>query len=1290
SLVCLTTLCERLDSTSEKERIMKIMLNKHLFKHLINLSPQVMNGMFSLGLHLITLEWANEVLQSGLPISALTNLDNSNGLVCRSAADYFIACADGNHLFNVLNINKAVIPKLMSIIRRKESHWMNLDTRLMVIVRSIYSNISPAEKQPFLHRLLDAFFDGTSFDPSFNVNSWAVALVEFVEMIFVEVDETEATLDEDFVEYVFSKILVATELMMKREEKIAIRTISALALCVLSKEASLPKEKVDRFINELSMNLFNRLPISEIIIEQLFTSPYRQRLIDFAEMIVKSESSSAEIVADLIESSNDRFILDLNARIPLAKIIAAKVNWKTNETLIIKALLDVIDVTKGSLNDFVKLDDEICCIRLMETISKSNSWDILPRLLSAEDWDSIVEKAAIYSIRSMEFEKFQLVAENIARLPNGDRIVTSLIESNEMKVPELFLHIINAYGKTAINEEYREKIAVAALNCLFYSSSTISEDSIGKTLEAVRSIGIDDNFVVDFIDVKLDSNNLSEYGVKVALSLACSLPSSCARGLLFTAERLSTELSVLNEYDVEILEENAFLSVSSSLELSSPAMKRKQPLKQMRRAIFILDYVEHNELHLDDADSELAYSLLFATAISSLINFESRIEGRFISKEAQTLEENVKKAIMFNENGRRLLLRSFVLFASNHSIALCLLLAIRELSDGLDLSNFENDIKLRIDDQVVSGRMFAAASAIALKAISDCVEWDVSSIRDWICRCELNYSLADPNLSTVLLACFVCEGRSFFEGSLFIFQENEHSSDMNILNCALLRVLQCSCASLDVMDSALRDFLLCALLTALENCRAVSLRDEYMHSFALFASLAIRLFIECARIGISTKENAAFSIFRQEWLEFFCNEAESVLLDWFLSLSEQSASHHPALLRALSSAMHYCQENTICDAKLPPRFDVELDCRNYPERLQSIVVPLISLISHPLVDVQFAALRILRVVTVEMMRLENKMEETEEDSDESLTLAEKKMLPVVLTRIMSSSSEVKTDVPPLLLAWDAFVETLARFELAERVAYCNNVNVLLDDIMPRIFELLPQNPKVEDIPLDYSLFLMKNTELDLPIISCYVFGLFYRTLITLPALVRQWYTSLPRAAANLINSYTVKYVGPLIWKKERHLISLQKMPPHLEVRVLGAVREIIAEYDMEDAKMVLVIELPTDYPLSVPSIENEKAIVNKDVRRKWLLQLTLFLTHQNGSIIDGILMWAKNIARHLDGAEDCIICMMTVNSKTLELPRFRCKQCKNRFHIDCLRKWFETSKQSTCPLCRGNFKTNQP
>lgn len=59
----------------------------------------------------------------------------------------------------------------------------------------------------------------TSFDPSFNVNSWAVALVELVEMIFVELDETEVTRDEDFIEHVFSKVFQFTLPFWNNETK---------------------------------------------------------------------------------------------------------------------------------------------------------------------------------------------------------------------------------------------------------------------------------------------------------------------------------------------------------------------------------------------------------------------------------------------------------------------------------------------------------------------------------------------------------------------------------------------------------------------------------------------------------------------------------------------------------------------------------------------------------------------------------------------------------------------------------------------------------------------------------------------------------------------------------------------------------------------------------------------------------------------------------------------------------------------------------------------------------------
>ncbi|EJW74990.1 hypothetical protein WUBG_14099, partial [Wuchereria bancrofti] len=76
----------------------------------------------------------------------------------------------------------------------------------------------------------------------------------------------------------------------------------------------------------------------------------------------------------------------------------------------------------------------------------------------------------------------------------------------------------------------------------------------------------------------------------------------------------------------------------------------------------------------------------------------------------------------------------------------------------------------------------------------------------------------------------------------------------------------------------------------------------------------------------------------------------------------------------------------------------------------------------------------------------------------------------------------------------------------------------------------------------------------------------------------------------------------------------------------------------------------------------------------------------NGSIVDAVLMWAGNIEKHMEGAEDCTICMMTVHSRTYQLPRVRCKQCKKRFHSDCLYKWFDSSNQSTCPLCRASFR----
>lgn len=42
---------------------------------------------------------------------------------------------------------------------------------------------------------------------------------------------------------------------------------------------------------------------------------------------------------------------------------------------------------------------------------------------------------------------------------------------------------------------------------------------------------------------------------------------------------------------------------------------------------------------------------------------------------------------------------------------------------------------------------------------------------------------------------------------------------------------------------------------------------------------------------------------------------------------------------------------------------------------------------------------------------------------------------------------------------------------------------------------------------------------------------------------------------------------------------------------------------------------------------------------------------QNGSTVEGIIMWRKNVDRDVEGAEACTICMMTIHSTNHQLPK---------------------------------------
>ena len=87
--------------------------------------------------------------------------------------------------------------------------------------------------------------------------------------------------------------------------------------------------------------------------------------------------------------------------------------------------------------------------------------------------------------------------------------------------------------------------------------------------------------------------------------------------------------------------------------------------------------------------------------------------------------------------------------------------------------------------------------------------------------------------------------------------------------------------------------------------------------------------------------------------------------------------------------------------------------------------------------------------------------------------------------------------------------------------------------------------------------------------------------------------------------------------------------------------------------------------------------------RKWLLSVTAFLRNQNGSVLDAIALWHRNVRKEFEGLEECLICYNIVSITDGKLPRLQCQTCSKRFHGGCLYKWFQSSGKSNCPHCQS-------
>lgn len=203
--------------------------------------------------------------------------------------------------------------------------------------------------------------------------------------------------------------------------------------------------------------------------------------------------------------------------------------------------------------------------------------------------------------------------------------------------------------------------------------------------------------------------------------------------------------------------------------------------------------------------------------------------------------------------------------------------------------------------------------------------------------------------------------------------------------------------------------------------------------------------------------------------------------------------------------------------------------------------------------------------------------------------------------------------------------------------------------------------------------------------------LYFRCLQYLGSYCQQWFSELrDLQLKRQIEKFSIKFVSPLIISKmlnevEQAKSKLTQKDENLTIKVNKITNEIRTIYIIDEQKMEMVVKIPDSFPLSNVMVLGPLRLgVKENQWKAWLLASQRVVSLTNGSIIDCIELFNRNVSLHFSGFEECAICYSILHQDH-SLPSKNCQTCLNKFHAACLYKWFKSSGSSTCPLCRSAF-----
>lgn len=204
--------------------------------------------------------------------------------------------------------------------------------------------------------------------------------------------------------------------------------------------------------------------------------------------------------------------------------------------------------------------------------------------------------------------------------------------------------------------------------------------------------------------------------------------------------------------------------------------------------------------------------------------------------------------------------------------------------------------------------------------------------------------------------------------------------------------------------------------------------------------------------------------------------------------------------------------------------------------------------------------------------------------------------------------------------------------------------------------------------------------------------LLYKFFTIFGSLVGQWWNNIKsRSFKDTVSNFVTRYISSKLIENEleRTKLGLQKFDKNdlnLSIKVNKNNNEIKACYLIDDHKLEVAFKFPPNYPLQNVQVHGVSRVgVTEQQWKSWIISTQRIISNMNGSVVDSLELLSKNVKLQFSGFEECAICYFIIHAIDGKLPTKICPTCNNRFHGACLYKWFKSSGNNTCPLCRGEF-----